>query len=75
MLQTMLFCCSLLYRADRNYIEAIKCYKNALRLDKENFQIMRDLALLQVLHILPCTPQKSEMYLSTLSKGTLFPSC
>ena len=40
--------CSLLYRGDRNYTEAIKCYKNALRLDKENFQIMRDLALLQV---------------------------
>ena len=39
---------SLLYRADRNYSEAIKCYKNALRIDKENFQIMRDLALLQV---------------------------
>lgn len=44
--------CSLLYRGDRNYTEAIKCYKNALRLDKENFQIMRDLALLQVS---PCT--------------------
>ena len=42
------FLCSLLYRADRNYTEAIKCYKNALRIDKENFQIMRDLALLQV---------------------------
>ncbi|DBA72018.1 TPA: hypothetical protein ACH3X2_010757 [Trebouxia sp. C0005] len=38
----------LLYRADRNYTEAIKCYKNALRIDKENFQIMRDLALLQI---------------------------
>ncbi|KAL3138957.1 hypothetical protein ABBQ32_005768 [Trebouxia sp. C0010 RCD-2024] len=38
----------LLYRGDRNYTEAIKCYKNALRLDKENFQIMRDLALLQI---------------------------
>ena len=38
----------LLYRADRNYAEAIKCYKNALRLDKENLQVMKDLALLQV---------------------------
>ena len=46
--QTMHASCRLLYRADRNYTEAIKCYKNALRLDKENFQIMRDLALLQV---------------------------
>jgi len=24
----------LLYRADRNYEEAIKCYRNALRIDK-----------------------------------------
>ncbi|KAK9837789.1 hypothetical protein WJX74_005116 [Apatococcus lobatus] len=38
----------LLYRADNNYDEAIKCYKNALRIDKENVQILRDLALLQV---------------------------
>lgn len=37
----------LLYRADRNYAEAIKCYRNALRLEKENVQIMRDLCLLQ----------------------------
>ncbi len=38
----------LLYRSDRNYDEAIKCYKNALRQDKENLQILRDLAQLQV---------------------------
>jgi len=38
----------LLYRSDRNYREAIKCYRNALRLDPGNLQIMRDLALLQV---------------------------
>lgn len=41
--------CSLLYRSDREYDEAIKCYKNALRMDKENLTVMRDLALLQVL--------------------------
>ena len=40
--------CSLLYRHDHDYKEAIKCYLNALRLDKENVQIMRDLAALQV---------------------------
>lgn len=39
--------CSLLYRHDREYKEAIKCYLNALRIDKENIQILRDLALLQ----------------------------
>lgn len=40
--------CRLLYRSDNNYAEAIKCYLNALRLDKDNAQILRDLAMLQV---------------------------
>lgn len=38
----------LVYRFDRNYHEAIKCYRNALRQDPENLQILRDLYLLQV---------------------------
>eukprot|EP00548_Thalassiothrix_antarctica_P000566 CAMPEP_0194137774 /NCGR_PEP_ID=MMETSP0152-20130528/7617_1 /TAXON_ID=1049557 /ORGANISM="Thalassiothrix antarctica, Strain L6-D1" /LENGTH=984 /DNA_ID=CAMNT_0038834929 /DNA_START=171 /DNA_END=3125 /DNA_ORIENTATION=+ len=38
----------LLHRADRNYGEAIKCYKQALRIDKDNLQILRDLGLLQI---------------------------
>ena len=38
----------LLYRSDHEYREAIKCYMNALRLDKENIQILRDLSLLQI---------------------------
>jgi N-alpha-acetyltransferase 15/16, NatA auxiliary subunit len=37
-----------MHRQDKNYEEAIKCYKNALRIDKNNFQILRDLALLQL---------------------------
>ncbi|EMR08274.1 hypothetical protein PNEG_03439 [Pneumocystis murina B123] len=37
----------LLHRLDKNYNEAIKCYLNALKYDKENLQILRDLALLQ----------------------------
>lgn len=40
----------LMYRSDRDYREAIKCYRNALRLDKDNMQILRDLSLLQVNH-------------------------
>ena len=40
--------CRLLWRADNNYDEAMKCYKNALRFDKENLQILRDLSQLQV---------------------------
>eukprot|EP00967_Tisochrysis_lutea_P125369 scaffold210688_cov23-Tisochrysis_lutea.AAC.1 len=39
----------LLYRGDRDYKEAIKCYMNALRLDKDNMMIMRDLSVLQSL--------------------------
>ncbi|KAA8496104.1 N-terminal acetyltransferase A complex auxiliary subunit NAA15 [Porphyridium purpureum] len=38
----------LLYRADRDYKEASKAYLQALRIDKDNMQILRDLALLQV---------------------------
>lgn len=38
----------LLYRSDREYREAIKCYRNALRIDPDNIEILRDLSLLQV---------------------------
>lgn len=38
----------LLYRSDRNYDEAIKCYKNALRMEKDNITVLRDLNQLQV---------------------------
>ncbi|QIX02465.1 hypothetical protein AMS68_007982 [Peltaster fructicola] len=38
----------LLYRGVRNYEEAIKAYKFALRIDSDNAQIQRDLALLQM---------------------------
>ncbi|KAJ3016379.1 hypothetical protein HKX48_004057 [Thoreauomyces humboldtii] len=38
----------LMHRADKNYDEAIKCYVNALKFDKENMQIIRDLSLLQI---------------------------
>ena len=37
----------LLYRSDREYWEAIKCYRNALRIDPDNLQILKDLSLLQ----------------------------
>ena len=38
----------LLYRSDREYLQAIKCYRGALRHDPDNVQILRDLSLLQV---------------------------
>ncbi|KAF9930828.1 N-alpha-acetyltransferase 16, NatA auxiliary subunit [Linnemannia zychae] len=38
----------LLYRSDKNYEEALKCYSQALRIDKENLQILRDYSLLQI---------------------------
>ncbi|XP_002517521.2 N-terminal acetyltransferase A complex auxiliary subunit NAA15 [Ricinus communis] len=37
----------LLYRSDREYKEAIKCYRNALKIDPDNIEILRDLSLLQ----------------------------
>jgi len=37
----------LLHRATKNFEEAIKCYTHALKYDKNNMQILRDLALLQ----------------------------
>jgi N-alpha-acetyltransferase 15/16, NatA auxiliary subunit len=38
----------LLYRSDKNFEEAIKAYKFALKLDPDSQQIQRDLALLQI---------------------------
>ncbi|KAI9673109.1 MAG: hypothetical protein M1829_004423 [Trizodia sp. TS-e1964] len=38
----------LLYRADKNFEEAAKAYKFALRIEPESQQIQRDLALLQI---------------------------
>ena len=39
---------ALLYRSDREYTQAIKCWPRALRHDKDNIQILRDLSMLQV---------------------------
>lgn len=38
----------LLFRNDKNYEEAVKCYKTALKFDPYNSQILRDLAVLQI---------------------------
>ena len=38
----------LLNRADRNYTEALKCYKQALNVDDSNLPILRDTAMLQI---------------------------
>jgi N-alpha-acetyltransferase 15/16, NatA auxiliary subunit len=38
----------LLHRSNRDYNEAIKAYKQALRIDVDNLQILRDLSMLQV---------------------------
>ena len=37
----------LLHRGDQNYDEAIKCYKNARRIERDNMQILRDPSHLQ----------------------------
>ncbi|KAL7863571.1 hypothetical protein SRHO_G00125550 [Serrasalmus rhombeus] len=44
----VLACVRLLQRSDKKYDEAIKCYRNALKWDKDNLQILRDLSLLQI---------------------------
>lgn len=38
----------LLHRSDHNYNEAIKAYKQALKIDSDNIQILRDLSMLQI---------------------------
>ena len=38
----------LLQRSDKKYDEAIKAYRNALKWDKDNVQILKDLSLLQI---------------------------
>eukprot|EP00906_Rhabdomonas_costata_P022960 RCo033065 len=38
----------LFYRNNKDYEQAIKCYRNALNIEADNLQILRDLALLQV---------------------------
>jgi N-alpha-acetyltransferase 15/16, NatA auxiliary subunit len=38
----------LIHKSDSNYKEAVKCYLNALRIDPENQNILRDLAWLQI---------------------------
>lgn len=38
----------LVYRSDRDYKEAVKCYRNALRIEPDNLQILRDMSQLQV---------------------------
>lgn len=38
----------LIQHSEENFAEAMKCYKNALRIDPENATVQRDLALLQI---------------------------
>lgn len=38
----------LLYRSDKNYEEATKCYRFAIKYDNENIHVLRDYAFLQI---------------------------
>src|SRR5277367_1465069 len=38
----------MIYRSDRNYEESLKCYQNAIKFDKENVNILKDMAVLQM---------------------------
>ena len=37
-----------MHRAKREYPEAVKCYQQALKIEPDNKQILRDLATLQI---------------------------
>ncbi|GAB5371202.1 hypothetical protein AAMO2058_001559100, partial [Amorphochlora amoebiformis] len=38
----------LIHRSERRYQDAIKCYQNALKYDKDNLLILKDLSMLQI---------------------------
>jgi len=38
----------MVYRSDRNYEEALKCCQHAIKFDKENLNILRDMSVLQM---------------------------
>lgn len=38
----------MVYRSDRNFEEALKCYQNAVKFDKDNLNILKDMAVLQI---------------------------
>lgn len=38
----------MVYRSDRNYEEGLKCYQNAIKFDKDNLNILKDMAVLQI---------------------------
>ena len=38
----------IILRQKRDYAEAVKCYQNALKIEPDNLQILRDTALLQI---------------------------
>jgi peptide alpha-N-acetyltransferase len=38
----------MIYRSERDYQEALKCYSNAIKFDKDNQNILKDMAILQM---------------------------
>ena len=38
----------LVHRTNKKYDEAVKCYRNAIKLDRDNIQIHRDLSIVQL---------------------------
>jgi peptide alpha-N-acetyltransferase len=46
-----MFCwhtCGSIYKSKKDFFEAAKCFQNALRLEPDNIQLMRDTACLQI---------------------------
>ncbi len=38
----------LLFKSDNNYVEALNCYREALKIDTKNNNVMKDLSFLQI---------------------------
>lgn len=46
-----MFCwhtCATIYKAKKDFVEAAKCFQNAMRLEPDNMQLMKETACLQV---------------------------
>ncbi len=57
-------------RNQRNFLEAIRCYQQALKIDPDNINILRDMAVLQV-HIRELEEHEETRRLLLMNKSSL----
>lgn len=60
----------IIHRNQRNFLEAIRCYQQALKIDPENINILRDMAVLQV-HIRELEEHQETRRALLLNKSSL----